>query len=122
MEKTQIEFSVDFKLDGLEQVQATHYDLQHIVDKDDPDYGKIFVTPLEYNNMNLPGATALADTVLDEEYFRVDLSKFPDLNVITVRLGLQGRGRRGSIQLLNTSLEKYELSDMVWVYRIMNAR
>lgn len=122
MEKTQIEFSVDFKLDGLEQVQATHYDLQHIVDKDDPDYGKIFVTPLEYNNMNLPGVTALADTTLDEEYFRVDLSKFPDLNVITVRLGLQGRGRRGSIQLLNTSLEKYELSDMVWVYRIMNAR
>lgn len=121
-EKTQIEFSVDFKLDGLEQIQATHYDLQHIVDKDDPDYGKIFITPLEYNNMNLPGATALADTTLDEEYFRVDLSKFPDLNVITVRLGLQGRGRRGSIQLLNTSLEKYELSDMVWVYRVMNAR
>ena len=122
MEKTQIEFSVDFKVDGLEQVQATHYDLQHIVDKEDPDYGKIFVTPLEYNNMSLPGVTALADTTLDEEYFRVDLSKFPDLNVITVRLGLQGRGRRGSIQLLNTSLEKYELSDMVWVYRIMNAR
>ena len=72
--------------------------------------------------MSLPGVTALADTTLDEEYFRVDLSKFPDLNVITVRLGLQGRGRRGSIQLLNTSLEKYELSDMVWVYRIMNAR
>ena len=130
-EKEFIRFYTDFKLDGLEEVAATHYDINHITDPDDPDYGLIYVTPLEYTNLDLVGPTTLSN---EEECDRIkledstsdlwnlDLSKFPDLDVITVRFELQGRGRRGSIQLLNTSLEKYELSNLTWVYRIMNAR
>lgn len=130
-EKEFIRFYTDFKLDGMERVSATHYDINHITDPEDPDYGLIYVTPIEYTNLDLVGLTTLSN---DEECDRIkledsvsdlwnlDLSKFPDLDVITVRFELQGRGRRGSIQLLNTSLEKYELSNLTWVYRIMNAR
>lgn len=130
-EKEFIRFYTDFKLDGMERVSATHYDINHITDPDDPDYGLIYVTPLEYTNLDLVGLTTLSN---EEECDRIklegsvsdlwnlDLSKFPDLDVITVRFELQGRGRRGSIQLLNTSLEKYELSNLTWIYRIMNAR
>ena len=130
-EKEFIRFYTDFKLDGLETISATHYDIAHVVDPNDPDYGTIWITPIEYTNLDLVGLTTLSN---EEEYDKIklenstsdlwnlDLSKFPDLNVITVRFELQGRGRRGSIQLLNTSLEKYELSNLTWVYRIMNAR
>lgn len=130
-EKEFIRFYTDFKLDGLETVSATHYAINHITDPEDPDYGLIYVTPVEYTNLDLVGPTTLSN---EEECDRIkledstsdlwnlDLSKFPDLDVITVRFELQGRGRRGSIQLLNTSLEKYELSNLTWVYRIMNAR
>lgn len=130
-EKEFIRFYTDFKLDGMERISATHYDINHITDSDDPDYGLIYITPMEYTNLDLVGTTTLSDKeecdriILEDsvsDLWNLDLSKFPDLDVITVRFELQGRGRRGSIQLLNTSLEKYELSNLTWVYRVMNAR
>jgi hypothetical protein len=72
--------------------------------------------------MSLPGMTTLADDVSQSDHFAVDLSKFDALDVATIRFTLQGRGRRGAIQLLSTSLKRYELSDVNWVYRTMSAR
>lgn len=114
-EKAQLQFYTDFAIDGQEMVHATNYELNHITDINDPEYGKLYVTPIEQVNVTVPGSSAL-------DYWVLDSSKFPDLNVATVRLQLQGRGRRGALQLLNTSLQRYELSDINWVYRNMSAR
>lgn len=122
MEKTALDFYVDFKLEGQERVSATNYIIEHVTDVNDPQYGKIFVTPVENSNMSLPGMTTLADNITESDHFAVDLSKFTALDVATIRFTLQGRGRRGAIQLLSTSLKRYELSDMNWAYRTMNAR
>ena len=72
--------------------------------------------------MFVTGTTILADETTEFNYWSVDLSEFPELSVTTVRFNLQGRGRRGQLQLLNTSLERYELSNLNWVYRSMSAR
>lgn len=122
MEPVTISFYSDFALDGHERVHATQYEMQHITDEQDPDYGKIYVTPIECTNMSLVGMTSLADNITESDHWSLDLSKFPALSVATVRFQLQGRGRRGSLQLLNTSLQRYELADMHWVYRVMSAR
>lgn len=122
MENVALDFYVDFKLEGQERVSATNYIIEHVTDVNDPQYGKIFVTPVEDSNMSLPGLTTLADNITESDHFAVDLSKFPALDVATIRFTLQGRGRRGAIQLLSTSLKRYELSDMNWAYRTMNAR
>ena len=122
LEHTKINFYADFIVDSRERRHATKYVLEHITEDTDPDYGKIFVTPIEDSNLELIGLTTLGDTVLDTDYWELDLSKFPNLNIVTVRFNVEGRGRRCSLQLVNTSLKRYELSDMVWVYRIMNAR
>lgn len=122
MEHTMIKFFADFKLDGQERVHATRYEMQHITDPNDPDYGHIYVTPIEHTNLDLAGMTTLADSIDEAEYWALDISKFPELDVATVRFTLQGRGRRGSLQLLNTSLKRYQLSDINWVYRNMSAR
>ena len=122
LEPTMIDFHVDFKVDGQERIAATNYNIQHITDINDPDYGKIFITPIESANMFLYGSTDLGNEEQEPDHWALDLSKFPDLDVATVRFNLQGRGRRGSIQLLNTSLKRYQLSDINWVYRIMSAR
>lgn len=122
MNSAMIKFYADFTLDGQERIHATRYEMNHITDVNDPEYGKIYVTPIEQANLDLAGTTACSDQITNADYWALDLSKFPDLNVATVRFQLQGRGRRGSLQLLNTSLRRYELSDVTWVYRIMNAR
>ena len=133
-EKELLPFYVDFKLDGMERIHATHYEIQHITDEEDPDYGLIYVTPIEQadlkmyvapveaTNLRVYGLTATADTVDQSNFWALDLSQFPELAMITVRFTLQGRGRHASLQLLNTSLKSYELSDLNWVYRVMNAR
>lgn len=128
-EDVTLNFHVDFKVDGRETASATKYDIQHITDPNDPEYGKIFVTPLETVNLEVYGDTIVQDTQYatpynhsDTDYWRLDLSQFPDLSMATVRFNIQGRGRRGSIQILGTSLKRYELSDMNWVYRIMSGR
>lgn len=120
--KTMLRFYTDFICDGVEQVHATRYIINHITDVNDPEYGTIYVTPTEYTNLDIPGLTTLANDETEDDYWAVDIAKFPDLNVATIRLQLQGRGRRGSVQLLNTSLQRYELSDLNWVYRTMSAR
>ena len=122
LENTKLRFYTDFKLDGIEQVAATNYLVQHITDTADPDYGLIYVTPIEQSNMAVDGKTTLADVDTEENYWTLDMSKFPDLQMATVRLELRGRGRRGSLQLLSTTLERYELADLTWVYRTMSAR
>lgn len=121
-DKNTIRFYSKFFLDGKEVIHATKYQMQHITDPEDEDYGNVYVTPLEFENMALYGMSTLADNVEERDYWRLDLSRFPDLANVTVRFELQGRGRRGSLQLLNTSLQRYQLSDLNWVYRIMSAR
>lgn len=144
MEQETIRFFSDFKLDGRERIHATSYELQHITDVNDPDYGVIYVTPVENTNVDAQTASdvnsdkygvivmaPIAHTNVDlqgstvtteDDGWSIDLSKFPELSMTTVRFTLQGRGRRGSLQLLNTSLKRYELSNMNWVYRTMSAR
>lgn len=117
-----VRFYTNFFVDGQEHIDSTNYEVQHITDPDDTDYGKIYVTPVEQSNLMLPGTTELADVETEINHWTLDSSKFPDLSLATVRLQLQGRGYRCSLQLLNTSLKRYELSELKWVYRIMSAR
>ena len=121
LENSRLNFHTTFKVDGVEQVSSTEYEVQHITDSSDPDYGKLLVIPVEFNNMFVPGVTALSGNN-NEDFWTLDMSKFPDLCIATVRLTLQGRGRRCSLQLLNNSLERYELANVNWVYRTMSAR
>ena len=121
LEKTKLNFHTDFKVDGVEQVSATNYDVQHITDPQDPDYGKLIVIPVEQTNLFVPGTTVLSGNNNDD-FWTLDMSQFPSLSLATVRLTLQGRGRRCSLQLLNNSLERYELANVNWVYRAMSAR
>lgn len=126
-EPTMIPFYSSFILDGVERVHSTHYQLQHITDPDDPEYGKIYITPsemdnLEVGNVLLHGTSTLAGEATDTDYWALDLSQFPELTMVTVRFNLQGRGRHASLKLLNTSLKRYELADINWVYRMMSAR
>lgn len=118
----QINFFTDFKLDGKEWMEATRYIQRHILDPKDPEYGSLFVTPVDQENLHIYGTSVPTDKTDPNPFWSIDLSCFPDLAIATVRLTLQGKGRRASFQLLNTDLKQYELSDVTWVYRIMNAR
>lgn len=121
-ELTKIPFHVNFKLDGQERIDDTNFRIQHITDVNDPDYGLIYITPVEVENLNLYSVTTFADDIEESDCWCLDLSKFPDNERVTLRFGLLGKGRRASVQILNDSLKKYEIADFNWVYRVMNGR
>lgn len=122
-EHTINKFYSDFKVDGRLRISSTEYEVNQITDTDDPDYGLTYVVPTSSENLMLYGDTSLdCEDVEVPQYWQLDLSKFPNLTVTTVRLRTLGKGRRGSLELLNISLKKFDLSSMVWVYRIMNVR
>ena len=122
-EKSKIKFFADVKIDGKLLPNSTDYQVQHITDPEDPEYGLTYVTPVAVNNLEAYGNTTL--DCEDEElikYWQLDLSAFPELDEATVRFSVFGKGRRIAYQLLCTELKNYELSTFVWVYRIMNVR
>ena len=126
-EQSKIRFYTDVKIDGKVNVTSTRYEIQNVTDPDDPDYGLVYVIPEEVDCLNTM-MIAYGDTTLEEEgldltkFWEVDLSKFPDLEMATIKLKLWGKGRRATFQMLCTDLKEYELSTFVWVYRIMNVR
>lgn len=122
MEHTMIPFHVNFLLDGQERISHMQYNVNHITDTLDPDYGKVYITPMETDNLKLYGDSTFANNFEEEEYWKLDLSRFPNLSTVTVRFELRGRGRRASLQLLNDSCKRYELANFNWVYRKMSAR
>ena len=122
-EDSKIRFYSDVKIDGKLTVNSTNYEIQNITDPNDPEYGLVYVIPTAVDNLTVYGDTALEDEESElVNFWEVDLSAFPDLDMATVKLKLFGKGRRASLQLLCTDLKNYELSTFVWVYRVMNVR
>ena len=127
--QSKIRFYTDVKVDGKLNVTSTRYKMEHITDPEDAEYGLVYIIPEEvdfYKTMMV----AYGDTTLEAEedleelnsYWEIDMSKFPDLDIATIKLKLWGKGRRSSFQCLCTDLKNYELSSLTWVYRIMNVR
>lgn len=122
-EHSKIRYYADIKVDGKLNIDTTDYEVQNITDTDDPDYGLVYIIPQAVDNLTVYGDTTLEDEESELiKYWEIDLSAFPDLDTVTVRLKLWGKGRRVSLQLLCTDLKYYELSTFVWVYRVMNVR
>lgn len=125
VEKSEIGFYTDFFVDGNEKIHSARYEVQHITDPNDPEYGVIYVVPFMGENLTtgfvVPSETVLGN-VDPSDLWKIDLSAFPELNTATIRIELQGKGRRASVQLLNTSLKRYEIADWTWIYRLMNVR
>lgn len=101
--------------DGKNVIDTTAYDIEHIQDPESPDYGHIYISATDTPNLSFPSTTFLDGWELDE-------SKFPDLNLIRVHLLLYGKARFISGEFINRNELLYEISDILWVYRIMNAR
>jgi len=126
-ENSKIRFYTDVKVDGKLNVTSTRYEVETVLNPDDPDYGLVYVIPTEVDDLDTM-MVAYGNTTLEDEeseltkYWEIDLSAFPDLDTATIKLKLYGKGRRAAFQALCTDLKNYELSTFVWVYRIMNVR
>lgn len=117
-----IRFFSEFLIDGHKTVDTTHYDVKHITDPTDPAYGQIYVAPYMIENLELFGDTHLKNRLEPDDGWQLDLSQFPNLESVTIRFELFGKGKHARYKLTCADLKRYEISSIVWVTRTMNAR
>ena len=131
IEGSNLEFSMEFKLNGTTRRRYYMYEVEQVLDENDPDYGLLSIQSTPYSNVILRTESVLNETTLatypeqDVEEFdtwRLDQSKFPDVNLWRVRMHISGKGQAPRMKLLSRNQAKYELMGLNWVYRVMNMR
>ena len=91
------------------------YSVQHITDPLDPEYGKVFVTR-EYDE-----PTTVHGTTMFGEW-SLAFSQFPDQSIVKAHIDISGKGFYPRLKLVTRTSNLFELNNISWVYRDMNAR
>lgn len=113
-----LSFYISVFADGRNVVDTTTYGIEHIIDTESDDYGMIYTT--EYDAANALVAHIYSSTILD--VWELDFSKFPTTSLVRAHLKLRGTGRFISAIIINKDEKEYELSNILWAYRVKSGR
>lgn len=115
--KDVLHFYTSFTLDDDVRKDLYTYEVQHITDPLDPNYGLVYV------ERSLVESTVPGVLTLDEDDgWALDFAQFENITVAKVRYKVSGKGYNGKIQILSMNEAPYELLSTNWVYRKMNGR
>lgn len=124
VEGKNLNFGLEFQIDGQPRMSYYKHDIEHITDPNDPNYGLIYLQ--NYVDMNIPITyiKTPGETILGpgDNSWTLNQSLFPDLSLWKVRASVSGKGTAPRIRLISRNPYKYELLSINWVYRLMNAR
>ena len=110
-----IKFTTRVYADDKNVLDNVVYQMEHNENNQSFDYGHIYINTYEQTNLDFMGSTALDEWILD-------FSKFPDTTLLRTHLLLAGKGRFISGEFINRDVKSYELSDIIWVFRVMHGR
>jgi hypothetical protein len=113
--KKDLEFYLGFYVDDDSRKELFTYEVQHVVDDQDPNYGLIYIDRQLVDPQFVQGVTALG-------LWRLGFSQMPGLSVVKVRTAVSGKGYAGRIKLLSKNRIKFTILNNTWVYRLMNMR
>lgn len=115
LDSTVLKFNTAFVVDDVDTVPLYSYNVQHITDRNDPNYGEIFIERELVDPVSTPELTEF-------NTWDIDTSVFPDVTVHKMRYKVSGKGYGGSVKLLSLNEVPFELLHINWIYRIMFAR
>ena len=110
-----LRFNTAFIVDDVEKVPMYKHVVSQITDKNDPNYGVIFVEREAYNEVNTPEITRFNE-------WELNTAVFPDITMYKIRYKVSGKGYGGAVKILSKNEVPFELLHINWVYRIMFAR
>ena len=132
-----LEFGAEFLVDNSTRrgIYKTDVDVSEY-DAANPDFGILTVSRELDELVYAPGETVLewpddapaADTILSEgallqtNSFALDASRLPAATLYKVRFPVSGKGYAPRLKLLSLNEKRYELLNICWVFRAMNAR
>ena len=117
-----LNFYSEFAIDERPHKLLTHYKPVHITDSEDPDYGLLYLEEELTDPSVLPNITKLAEYEDEEGCWELDFSVFPDVSFWKIRVGVSGKGYSPKFKILSKNEYLYELLNVSWVFRLLNAR
>lgn len=137
-----LKFYTQFMIDGYVRQDESSYEINKIVDPNDPRFGVITYDRAfgEDSGHDVIGSTLLGSTPLlpdsegrlymhnplentvDKLLWKLDISEFPETVFWKTRFPVSGKGYVPRLKILNMDQENYEILNISWVYRSLYSR
>lgn len=114
-----LEFGLEFLLDGERRTTHLAFETEYVLDESDPNYGLAHIQTTPIENVVLPNTTDLGEA---PDTWVLDQSLFPELSLWKVRIPVSGKGMAPRVRLLSKNPSRFELPGINWIYRAMNMR
>lgn len=124
IEGVNLYFGLEFLLNGENRLSYYTYDVEQVLDMNDPDYGLIYIQPQAQSNLPLEYVGTVNETKLgpDTNMWVLNQSLFPELSFWKIRMPVSGKGIVPRMRLVSRNQVRYELLGINWIYRTMNMR
>lgn len=104
-----------FYIDARPMQDFRSYELHHIDDRSDPEYGTLTVIPVDSENSRTSAPTFLNTWELGENVF-------PELDIVRIRFKLSGKGTYPRFLMISKNEANYDFLGYSWIMRQMNFR
>lgn len=115
LDKMNMNFGMDYILDGSPRRIYCKYDSAQTIDEFDPEYGVVYVDSTPYME------TELEDIDLSNQW-TIDQSLIPEVSLWKVRVSVSGKGYAPRLRLYSRNEKRFELLSINWVSKIMHMR
>lgn len=115
LDKKNLQFGMEFILDGAPRKLFYKYDVTQIIDEFDPEYGIVYIDSTPFLEVDL-------DDIDVTNQWTIDQSLIPDVTLWKVRVAISGKGAAPRLKLLSRNEKRFELLGVNWISRVMNMR
>lgn len=115
LDKKDMQFGMDYILDGAPRKIYYKYDVTQAIDEFDSDYGIVYIDSTPYLSVEL-------DDIDNTNQWTIDQSLAPEIALWKVRVAVAGKGTAPRFKLYSRNEKRFGLLSLNWVSRIMNMR
>lgn len=114
-----LNFYTMFTVDNDLRKPLYTYETTTITDPSADDYGTVYVDSTLEDAEEVPSLSEKQDELNE---WGIDLTRFPDLTTAQVKLNVSGKGRLPRLMIRSENQTMFEITNMLWVYRLMMGR
>lgn len=115
LDQKDMQFGMDYMLDGAPYRIYYKYDVSYAIDEFDPEYGVIYIDSVPYLEVNL-------DDIDNTNQWTIDQELYPETAFWKVRVAVAGKGTAPRLKLYSRNEKRFGLLSLNWVSRLMYMR
>jgi hypothetical protein len=115
LDKKNMQFGMDYVLDGAPRRIFYKYDVAQTIDEFDPEYGVVYIDSTPYMETELNNIDLTNQWTLDQDLI-------PEVALWKVRVAVSGKGYAPRLRLYSRNEKRFELLSVNWISKLMNMR